>query len=60
MKKSFMPSFADRGQLFDNQLTGLKWTIAHAYYGSTFYRKHFEEAGVYPEDICTLKGNGQL
>jgi len=54
MKKSFIPRFADTAALFDQQLAGLKWTIAHAYYGSSFYRQHFEEAGVFPRDITTL------
>jgi phenylacetate-CoA ligase len=54
MKKSFMPKFTDQGQLLDHQLKGLKWTIAHAFYGSSFYRKHFEEAGVFPDDIKSL------
>ncbi len=54
MKKSFMPNFTDPGQLFDHQLEGLQWTIAHAFYGSSFYRKQFEEAGVFPEDIKSL------
>lgn len=54
MKKSFMPNFTDSGQLFEHQLEGLKWTIAHTFYGSSFYRKQFEEAGVFPEDIKSL------
>lgn len=54
MKKSFIPRFTDPQALFDQQLAGLKWTIAHAYYGSSFYRRHFEDAGVFPQDITTL------
>lgn len=54
MKKTFMPQFTDIGQLFDHQLEGLKWTIAHAFNGSPFYRKQFEEAGVTPSDISSL------
>lgn len=49
-----MPDFTDTGQLFDHQLEGLKWTVAHAYNGSTFYKEHFEKAGVVPADIQTL------
>jgi len=49
-----MPKFTDPAALFDHQLAGLKWTVAHACYGSTFYRKHFEEAGVFPGDINSL------
>ncbi|NOX33102.1 MAG: phenylacetate--CoA ligase [Deltaproteobacteria bacterium] len=54
MKKTFMPGFKDTGQLFDHQLKGLKWTVSHAYNGSSFYRKQFEEAGVTPLDIKSL------
>ena len=54
MKKTFMPQFTDIGQLFDRQLEGLKWTVAHAFNGSPFYRKQFEEAGVTPSDISSL------
>ena len=54
MKKTFMPQFTDIGQLFDHQLEGLKWTVAHAFNGSPFYRKQFEEAGVTPSDISSL------
>ena len=54
MKKSFMPQFENIDQLFDHQLKGLKWTIAHAYNGSPFYKKQFEAAGVTPSDITSL------
>lgn len=60
MKKSFMPKFTDSGQLFDQQLNGLKWTIAHAFEGSVFYRKHFQEAGVLPGDINSLDDLSRL
>jgi len=54
MKKTFMPQFTDIGQLFDHQLEGLKWTVAHAFNGSPFYRKQFEKAGITPSDISSL------
>ena len=54
MKKRFMPQFTDPEQLFDHQLEGLKWTISHAFYGSSFYRRHFEEDGIFPDDITSL------
>lgn len=54
MKKTFMPDFKDNQQLLMHQLEGLKWTIAHAYNGSPFYRKRFETAGVSPGDIKAL------
>lgn len=49
-----MPDFKSLDELKAHQLKGLKWTIRHAYEGSSFYRKKFDEAGVKPEDIKTL------
>ena len=60
MKKTFMPQFNDLEQLFDYQLKGLKWTIAHAYNGSPFYRKQFKKAGVNPSDINSLDDLARL
>lgn len=60
MNPTFMPQFKDIDQLFDHQLEGLKWTVAHAYSGSAFYRKHFETAGVLPEDIQSLEDLARL
>lgn len=36
------------------QLSGLKWTVAHAYAGSPFYRARLDEKGVAPGDIKNL------
>ena len=55
MSKSFMPTVTTKKELADLQLKGLKWTVNHAYRGSTFHRKRLEEAGVAPKDIRTLK-----
>ncbi|MDO9529130.1 MAG: phenylacetate--CoA ligase [Syntrophales bacterium] len=55
MKKTFMPKFTNKEELEALQLSGLKWTVNHAYYGSAFYRKKFEEAGVKPDDIKSLE-----
>ena len=52
--QSFMPTFKTRDELEALQLEGLKWTVNHAYHGSTFYREAFDKAGVKPEDIKTL------
>ena len=60
MKKTFMPQFNDIGQLFDHQLEGLKWTIAHTYNGSAFYKKQFESVGVTPDDIKSLDDLSKL
>ncbi|WP_300463936.1 phenylacetate--CoA ligase [Desulfobacula sp.] len=60
MKKTFMPQFNDPGQIFDHQLDGLKWTVAHTYNGSAFYKKQFESAGVTPDDIKSLDDLSKL
>lgn len=54
MNKSFMPTFKDYEQLYDHQLEGLKWTLNHAYNGSTFYRIQLEKKGVIINDIKSL------
>ncbi|HPQ45277.1 MAG TPA: phenylacetate--CoA ligase [Syntrophales bacterium] len=54
MKQTFMPDTATEKDLKAVQLEGLKWTVAHAYNGSDFYRRRFDEAGVKPEDIRSL------
>jgi phenylacetate-CoA ligase len=54
MKKTFMPQFKDKTQLFDHQLKGLKWTLDHVYKGSPFYRKQFKDIGLTPLDIKSL------
>jgi len=55
MSKSFMPKIKTKKELAELQLKGLKWTVNHAYRGSTFYRKRLEEAGAKPKDIRSLK-----
>ena len=54
MNRTFMPKIRTGKELRAVQLEGLKWTVAHAYQGSDFYRRRFDEAGVKPEDIRTL------
>ncbi len=51
----FMPPFHNEQELQDHQLRGLQWTVAHAYEGSSHYRKKLEVAGVAPGDIKTLE-----
>ncbi len=51
---TFMPNFNRAGDLEAHQLAGLKWTVAHAYDGSPFYRARLDAAGVRPDDIRTL------
>ncbi len=54
MEKRFMPAVKTEGELKALQLEGLKWTVSHAYQGSSFYRKRLDEAGVKPGDIRSL------
>jgi phenylacetate-CoA ligase len=54
MAESFMPSFKNLEELRRHQLKGLQWTVAHAYEGSSFYRKKLDQAGVSPANIQTL------
>ena len=48
---TFMPSFKTEDELKAHQLEGLRWTVNHAYQGSSFYRNRLDEAGIRPEDI---------
>ena len=54
MGKTFMPLFKNLNELKDHQLKGLRWTVAHAYNGSSFYKKRLDESGVTPADVRTL------
>ena len=54
MKKTFMPDFTTRDALAAHQLDGLKWTVDHAFQGSSFYRRQMEAAGIHPDDIRSL------
>jgi phenylacetate-CoA ligase len=54
MKETFMPSFRTAEELEALQLAGLQRTVRHAYQGSAFYRKRFDEAGIAPGDIRSL------
>jgi phenylacetate-CoA ligase len=54
MGTTFMPAYRSNKELEALQLSGLKWTVSHAYNGSEYYRKSFDEAGVKPDDIRTL------
>lgn len=49
-----MPALTSGEELEALQLQGLKWTVAHAYNNSSFYRKRLDEAGVSPDQIRTL------
>ncbi len=51
---TFMPPFKNAEALAERQLEGLKWTVRHAYEGSTFYRERLDAAGVRPDGIRSL------
>jgi len=55
MTESYMPAFKDLDELQTHQLNGLKWTVNHAYYGSSFYRKRLDDAKIHPDDINSLE-----
>lgn len=50
----FIPYNLNEGKLTKIQLAGLKWTVAHAYKHTAFYKEQFDKAGLQPEDIRTL------
>ena len=54
MEKRFVPDIPDVQALLDRQLAGLKWTVHHAWNGSSFYRQHLTSAGVTPDGIQSL------
>jgi phenylacetate-CoA ligase len=37
------------------QLERLRWSLAHAYEHSAFYRRRFDEAGVHPRDLNSIE-----
>lgn len=53
-KSTFLPTFADEAELADHQLNGLKWTLNHAWEGSSFYREKLDTAGITPADIESI------
>lgn len=55
MGHTFMPKFRTIDELKAYQLKGLKWTVAHAYSGSDFYRNKLDMAGIKPDDIQRLE-----
>ncbi len=54
MQKDFMPAITSEEQLHAHQLDGLKWTVRHAFEGSSFYREKLEAAGIKPDSIQSL------
>ena len=52
--QNFMPEFNSEEDLRQHQLNGLKWTVRHAYEGSSFYREKLDTAGVSPDSVTSL------
>ena len=55
MTRTYMHAFKDLGEMQTHQLNGLKWTVNHAYNGSSFYRKSLDDAKIQPDDINSLE-----
>jgi phenylacetate-coenzyme A ligase PaaK-like adenylate-forming protein/ABC-type branched-subunit amino acid transport system ATPase component len=53
-QQNFMPAFNSAEELRQHQLSGLQWTVRHAFEGSGFYRARFDQAGITPESITSL------
>jgi len=60
MGKTFMPKIRTERELKRLQLEGLQWTVNHVYKNSEVYQKRFDEAGVKPRHIKTLKDIAKL
>jgi phenylacetate-CoA ligase len=60
MGRSFMPKIRTERELKRIQLEGLQRTVTHAYKNSGFYQKRFDDAGVKPKQIKSLKDISKL
>jgi len=60
MARTFMPKIRTERELKRNQLEGVQWTVNHVYKNSEFYRNRFDEAGVKPKHIKSLKDISKL
>ena len=60
MGRSFMPKIRTERELKRLQLEGLQWTVNHVCKNSEFYRKRFDEIGVKPKQIKSLKDISKL
>ncbi len=60
MRKTFMPKIRTERELKRVQLQGLQWTVNHVYKNSEFYLKRFDEMGVKPKHIKSLKDISRL
>jgi len=55
----FFPDFTPES-LRRQQLSGLQWTVRHAYHGNSFYRERLQNAGVDPDGIQSLEDLASL
>jgi len=55
-----MPKFRTQREMRRIQLQGLQWTVNHVYQNSDHYRKRFDEMGVKPKHIKSLKDISKL
>jgi phenylacetate-CoA ligase len=55
MLKRFPPVEKDAAGMAARQLAGLRWTVAHAFGNSPFYRERLSSAGIAPADIRTIE-----
>jgi len=60
MAQTFMPKVRTEKELKHLQLEGLQWTVNHVYKNSEFYRNRFDEVGVKPRHIRSLKDISKL
>ncbi|OGP73215.1 MAG: phenylacetate--CoA ligase [Deltaproteobacteria bacterium RBG_16_49_23] len=60
MGRSFMPKIRTERELKRIQLEGLQRTANHIYKNSEFYQKRFDEAGVKPKQMKSLKDISKL
>jgi phenylacetate-CoA ligase len=60
MGRTFMPKIRTERELKRIQLERLQWTVNHVYKNSEFYRDRFDEAGVKPKHIKSLKDISKL
>ncbi len=60
MGRSFMPKTRTQREMKRLQLQGLQWTVNHVYKNSEHYRKRFDEMGVKPKHIKSLKDIAKL
>ena len=59
-QQNFMPAFTTEDELRTHQLSGLQWTVRHAYEGSTEYREKLDQLGITPDTIQSLEDLSKL